>query len=279
MAAPKTKTFADAAESFIEHGGDSRYIPQLITYFGMKPLRKIFPFDVQQMALALYPHQKNSTRNRQAVSPAKAVLRHASDRGWCQPLSIRRFKEDPPKRKAPASQTWLHAFVRQCQKDDLAHLAALVLFMSTTAARVTEAIELRWSEVDLARCTVMLLKTKTSTNVPRDFSKEVCARLVKLRGDAKPEDRVFGYSGRQAVNSRIRAVCARAGISYKSSHACGRHTFATTAMSLGMDIRTTMMAGGWRSVEVFMGTYVHPNPNAGRIVADTLGRYQFDADL
>lgn len=200
IAAPKRTTFADAAESFIKHGGDGRYLSKLITYFGMKPLRKIFPFDVQQMALVLYPHQKNSTRNRQAVSPAKAVLRHASDRGWCQPLSIRRFKEDPPKRKAPASQTWLHAFVRQCQKDDLAHLAALVLFMSTTAARVTEAIELRWREVDLARCTAVLLKTKMTTNVQRDFSKEVCARLVNLKGNAKPQDRVFGYSGRQAVN-------------------------------------------------------------------------------
>lgn len=120
MAAPKRKTFADAAESFIKHGGDGRYLPKLITYFGMKPLRKIFLFDVQQMALELYPHQKNSTRNRQAVSPTKAVLRHASDRGWCQPLSIRRFKEDPPIRKAPASQTWLHASVRQFESADRA---------------------------------------------------------------------------------------------------------------------------------------------------------------
>lgn len=279
MAKPALRTFADAAESFTQHGGDGRYLPQLVAYFGSKPLQEIFPFDVQQMAIALYPRQKNATRNRQAVSPAKAVLRHAADRGWCQPLSIRRFREDPPKRKAPASQTWLHAFVRQCQKDDLMHLAALVLFMSTTAARVTEAIELHWQDVDLARCTALLLKTKTSTNVQKDFSKEVSARLAALKKDARPDDRVFGYSGRQAVNARIRAVCERAGISYKSSHACGRHTFATTAISLGMDIRTTMVAGGWRSVEVFLSTYVHPSANAGRIVADTLGRYQFDADL
>ena len=279
MAEPEVRTFADAAKSFTDNGGDGRYLPQLVAYFGSKSLREIFPFDVQQMALTLYPRQKNSTRNRQAVSPAKAVLRHAADRGWCQPLNIRRFREDPPKRKAPASQAWLHAFVRQCQKDELQHLAALVLFMSTTAARVSEAIDLRWREVDLARCTALLLKTKTSTNVQKDFSKEVSDRLANLKGDALPDDRVFSYSGRQAVNHRIRAVCARAGISYKSSHACGRHTFATTAINLGIDIRTTMKAGGWRSVEVFMGTYVHASPNAGRIVADTLGRYQFDGEL
>lgn len=279
MTTPKVYTFADAAESFIEHGGDGRYLPRIIAHFGGVPLRDIFPFDVQQMALALYPRQKNSTRNRQAVSPAKAVLRHAADRGWRDPLSIRRFREEPPKRKSPASQAWLHAFVRQCHKDELLHLAALVLFMSTTAARVTEAIELRWREVDLARCTAILLKTKTATNVQKDFSKEVSARLAALKGEARPDDRVFGYSGRQAVNARIRAVCERAGISYKSSHACGRHTFATTAINLGIDIRTTMKAGGWRSVDVFLSTYVHAQANAGRIVADTLGRYQFDADI
>lgn len=279
MASPKARTFADAAKSFTDHGGDGRYLPLIIAHFGKKPLRKIFPFDVQQMALALYPHQKNSTRNRQAMSPAKAVLRHASDRGWCAPLSIRRFREEPPKRKSPASQPWLHAFVRQCAADGLHHLAALVLFMSTTAARVTEAINLRWREVDLARGSAILLKTKTGTNSRREFSTEVSARLAELKGNAEPDDRVFGYSGRQAVNARIRAVCQRAGISYKSSHACGRHTFATTAINLGIDIRTTMKAGDWRSVEVFMGTYVHAHANAGRIVADTLGRYQFDADL
>ncbi|WLR92199.1 tyrosine-type recombinase/integrase [Shinella zoogloeoides] len=279
MAAKNSRTFADAAESFIQHGGDGRYLPLIISHFGKRPLGKIYPFDVHEMAACLYPSQKNSTRNRQAISPAKAVLRHAADRGWCPSRPIRRLKEEAPKRKSPASQTWLHAFVRQCQKDGLPHLAALVLFMATTAARVTEAINLRWNEVDLARCSALLLKTKTGRNSRRDFSKEVSARLAEIRGDAGLNDKVFGYSGRQAVNARIRAVCERAGISYKSSHACGRHTFATTAISLGIDIRTTMMAGDWRSVEVFLGTYVHANPNAGRIVADTLGRYQFDPDL
>ena len=81
------------------------------------------------------------------------------------------------------------------------------------------------------------------------------------------------------MNGRIRAVCSRAEISYKSSHACGRHSFATNAMDNGIDIKSTMQAGDWRSVEVFLGTYVHPRQNAGRVVADRFNAYQYDVEL
>lgn len=273
------KTFREAAESFIKHGGDGRHLPRVMAYFADHRLADIVPFDVREMALALYPDHKNSTRNRQAVAPALAVLRHGYDRGWCGFIRIRRFREERPKRKAPATQAWLHAFVRQCQKDDLPHLAALVLFMSTTAARVSEAIDLRWRDVNIAKRMVTLRKTKTDENSTRGLTDEVTARMAAIQGGAEPSDRVFLYRCRQSVNSRIAAVCRRAEISYKSSHACGRHTFATSAIEMGIDIRTTMDAGGWRSSAVFLETYVHSRENAARVVADQFSRYQFDAEI
>lgn len=273
------KTFREAAESFVENGGSGRHLPRVVEYFGDRPLTEIVPFDIREMALVLYPHQKNATRNRQAMAPALAVMRHGYDRGWCGYIRIRRFKEERPKRKVPAPRAWLHAFARQCRKDGLENLAALVLFMATSGARVSEAINARWKDVDIARRTVLLRKTKTETNSTRGLTGEVADRIAALRGAAGPEDRVFGYSSRQSVNTRIAAVCKRAEISYKSSHACGRHTFATSAMEMGLDISTTMKAGGWRSSAVFLQTYVHSQPNAARTVADQFGQYQFDADL
>jgi integrase len=151
--------------------------------------------------------------------------------------------------------------------------------MATCGARVTEAINVRWRDVDTARRTVLLRKTKTDTNSSRGLTGEVADRIAALRGAAGPDERVFGYSSRQSVNTRIAAVCKRAEISYKSSHACGRHTFATSAIEMGLDIRTTMEVGGWRSSAVFLETYVHAPENAVRIVADQFGRYQFDADI
>lgn len=273
------KTFREAAESFVEHGGDGRHLPRVIERIGDQMLLDIVPFDIELMALELYPDHKNSTRNRQAVAPALAVMRHGYRRGWCDFIHVKRFKEEKPKRKTPATQAWLHAFTRQCRKDGLEHLAALVLFMASTAARVTEAINVRWRDVNLAKRSVLLRRTKTDENSSRGITDEVAARLTALRGSASDDDRVFGYTNRQAVNTRIAAVCKRAEISYKSSHACGRHTFATTAMDMGLGIRTTMDAGGWKSSAVFLETYVHSRENAARIVADQLGRYQFGAEI
>lgn len=276
---PSVHTFDDAAASYIEHGGDNRYLPPIVDHFRGRPLASIFPFDLHEMAHAVCRDVSNATKNRHALTPARSVIIHGYNRGWCNLIRLKMFKEDPPKRKVPASPAWFHAFCRQCEKDGHMHVAALVLFMSQTGARVSEAIALRWEQVDLNYRKVLLLKTKTGVNSTRHLTDELVMRLMRLRETAGGHQRVFRYRCRHSVNERIKAVCARAGISYKSSHACGRHSFATNAIDNGIDVRTAMEAGDWKSVKVFLGTYVHPRPNAGRIMADRFNAYQFDVDL
>lgn len=273
------KTFAEAAASLIANGGEARYLNRVIAYFGDRLLDEISPFDIRQMAKELYPDHSNATLNRQALAPARAVMIHAYERHWCGPMRLRRFKEEAPRRREPASPTWLHAFARQCMKEDKPRLAALVLLMATTGTRVSEAINLRWSEVDLRRRSILLLRTKTGRNSLRTLTDEMVNRLGALDQDVEPGDRVFGYSCRQSVNARIKQVCARAGISYKPSHTCGRHSFANNALDLGLDIKSIMQAGDWRSSVVFLGTYARAHPNAGRIVADRFSQYEYRTDI
>lgn len=275
-----TRTFREAAESYMQNVGESRYLPRVLEYLGDRPLNTIFPFDIRKMADELYPNALNSTKNRQGITPARSVINHAHERGWCHPIRVKAFKQERVYRKKPASHIWMHAFIRQCEKDGgLDHLAALVLFMSQTAARVSEAIDLRWAEVDLPSRTIVLLKTKTGANSMRHLTDELIDRLRAMRGSAMEHDRVFRYTNRHSVNERLRAVCERAGISYKSSHACGRHSFATNAIEAGMDVRTAMMAGDWKSSSVFLETYVHPRMNAGRMVADRFNMQRFNGDI
>ncbi len=262
-------TFAHAARSYMEHGGDARYLPRIIALIGDRPLSSIHPFDVRQLAEQLYPDCKPSTRNRQAITPCRAVLYHGYDRGWCNAVRIRNFREAKSARKPPANALWLQCFMRQCDQDGLHHLAAAVLMMATTAARVSEAIALEWSEVDLGLRRATLLKTKTTTHSVRYLTDDLCERLAALK-DQRRHGRVFRYTSRQAVNERIKAVCRRAGISYKSSHLCGRHTYATRAIAMGIDVRTAMAGGDWKSSTIFLETYVRPSEHAGRIVADRL---------
>ncbi|WP_430259750.1 tyrosine-type recombinase/integrase [Neorhizobium sp. IRS_2294] len=272
------RAFSEAAESYIRHGGEAKYLDAILAKIGHLPLTAIYPFDVRELAKALYPEHSNATRNRCVVTPVRAVCHHAYDRGWGPTISIKNFKQERPKRKKAATQAWLHAFVRQCAEDGLPHLAALVLFMSETGARVSEAVSVVWRDVDLPGRTVLLVKTKTDRNSTRFLPDQLMARLYELAEGAAPHDRVFRYKNRHAVNERIAAVCDRAGISYKPSHTCGRHAFATNTLEMGLDIKSIMDAGGWRSVAVFLGTYANPR-NAGRIVADRHNLYQFDNDL
>lgn len=261
-------TFRTAAASYLAHGGCNRYLPPIVEHFSDRPLASIFPFDIRQMATALYPDVGGATLNRKAVTPARAVIMHAYDRGWCNLIRVRRFREDTPRKKQPASPVWLHLFMRRCDRDRLPHLAALVLFMARTGSRISEAVALRWPEVDLSARTALLLKTKTDTHSERHLTDDLVARLRGLERDADPTLPVFRYTCRHSVSERIAAVCMRAEIAYKSPHMCGRHTFATSAIDAGIDVRTAMIAGGWKSSSLFLEVYVHPRRTAGRQVAD-----------
>ena len=276
---PHARTFRAAAESYLARTRSTRYVDPIIEYFGDTLVTEIAPIDVYDMTDLLYDGRKNATKNRQGLAPARAILLHAYEKGWRDRISLRRYKEEPPAEKVPATQAWFHAFARQCKKDGLEHLAALVLFMYTTGARVSEAIRLEWPEVDFVKRRALLLRTKTSVNSMRDLSDEVVERLMALKAESDPHERVFRYVCRQSVNQRIKAVCERAEIRVLSSHACGRVSFANHLMDAGFDIKTVMNAGDWRSIVVFMGTYVKGRPNAGKLAAEEFGHYDFSAAL
>ena len=268
------RTFTEAAESYLRNGGEARYLTRITEYFGNTPIAEITPYAITTMLKALYPNHSGSTRNRQGITPAPAVMIHAYERGWCPLIRLRKFREEPRRRKAPASPTWLHVFCRQADRDGLSHVAALVVFMAHTGARVSEAIRLAWSDVDLASRRAVLIRTKTETNSVRHLTDDLVARLQDLKDNADPDMPVFRYTSRFGVNERIAAVCRRAEIPYKSSHACGRHSFATNAIDLGMDVKTAMEAGGWKSSQIFLETYVHSR-DPGRLVADRFNAFRF----
>ena len=272
------RTFRETAQSYLEHGGSPRYLDRIIAHFDETPVSDITPFDVRQMADLLYPHAANSTKNRCALSPTRAVLIHGYERGWCALMRLRSFKIEAPKRKSPASPAWLQIFVRQCDHDGLPHLGALVLFMATTGARISEAVRLEWPQVDLANRRATLLKTKTGTNSRRSLSDELIRRMQLLAADADRYPNVFRYRSRYSVNERIAAVCDRAGLVYKSPHLCGRHSFATISLQLGSSIKETMEAGDWKSSEIFIETYVHAG-DASRKVADRFNSIDFNVDV
>jgi hypothetical protein len=66
------KTFKDAALSYVEHGGEARFLPKINSEIGDRLLGEIIPFDIKQLALKLFPDGSNSTRNRVVITPVSA---------------------------------------------------------------------------------------------------------------------------------------------------------------------------------------------------------------
>lgn len=84
-------TFAEAAESYVQHGGEARYLPRILPALGPRPVHEITPMEVRQLALDLMPDGRPSSRNRMVITPARSVLYHAHELGWRLPARIRLF--------------------------------------------------------------------------------------------------------------------------------------------------------------------------------------------
>lgn len=263
------RTFEEAALSYMEQGGERRYIPKVLKYLKGRNIASIKPADLREMAIEVYPTASPATRNRQAIIPARAVINHAHDRGWCGPIKVKQFDVPKSRKNRPVDRSWLDSFLAESDASGLPHLSACVLFMHQNAARVSEAINVLGEHADLKQRVILLAKTKTDEWSPRYITAELTVRIMALA--PKPGERIFGYTDRQAVNRRMKAVCERAGIPYRSSHAAGRHSFGTNTMAAGARIKDAMDAGGWKSARLFMETYVH-SQEGGRNIAGMFDR-------
>lgn len=264
------RLFEEAAVSYMEDGGEGRFLPAIIKHFRGRKVGSIKPAELRSMASAIYPNAAPATKNRQAIIPARAVINHAHDMGWCNPIKVKMFEVPKSRKHQPVDRTWLDAFMAQADADKLFHLSAIVLFMNQTGARVSEAVNLFGEHVDLSERLAVLAKTKTEEWSVRYLTTELVARMAGL--GIEKGGRVFSYTDPKAVNKRIAAVCDRAGIERRTTHSAGRHSFGTNAMSVpGADIKAAMDAGGWKSAKLFLETYVH-SKEAGRSLAEKFDR-------
>lgn len=271
------RTFEEAAVSYLEQGGEGRYVPKVLKFFKGRAIGSIMPAEIRGGAMAVYPKASAATRNRQFVTPARSIINHGHDLGWCGPVKVKQFDVAKSRKNKPVDRGWMDKFLAESDRSGLPHLSACVLFMQQTGARVSEAIRLTGEFVDLGERVAMLERTKTDEWSPRYLTAELVARMAAL--GLEKGRRIFGYTDRQAVNRRIKAVCKRAEIEPRSSHAAGRHSFATNAINGGARIKEAMDAGGWKSASLFMQTYVH-SEEAGRNVAGIFDRETgvFDAN-
>jgi integrase len=240
-------------------GKPTRFLEKIEDHWRDTLVKDITAGAIRQAALDLYPKAADATRNRQAIVPTQAIINHAAEMELCPPIRVRRFRTELKVRK-PASLEWVQRFSAEASP----HLAGLAWFMFQTGARVSEALAVRWDDVDLGARTVRIGQRKTKSERLAHLPPEA---FTAVANQPRDRERVFLYATRMAAWKAWRTAIKRAGIEVLPFHCC-RHGFATTLLHKGLDPVTVAKLGGWRTPRHVLETYGHAQED--RTLTDVL---------
>lgn len=266
-----TATFAEAVNLYLDLGGEARYLAPLVQRWGTQRLAAITPLEIGRTGRALYPGVAASTLNRQLYTPTIAVLSAAAEAGLCARPDIARPKQRRTLVEA-ASDEWIMTVLlappRTAWADDSRgrqrfeaarrRLRALVMLMTLTGARISEAVALQWRQVQLERDKPEALLGRTKNGEPRrvPLGPALVDALQALPRGA-PESAVLGYASRYPAAQALRRAAIAAGMPHFSPHQVGRHAFAARMLADGHTLKTVQEGGGWKDLGIVARHYGH----------------------
>ena len=142
----------------------------------------------------------------------------------------------------PAEFHRLVASIRGCGWVDAEESARFVEFLAYTGCRLTEAINVRWADVDFQRSKVFVCGdpvTGTKNNTRREVPMIADARrlLKSIRKDRPNDPPDATILQQRTARKALAHACKRLGIP-KLTHHDLRHLFATRCIESGVDIPT-----------------------------------------
>lgn len=274
-----TVTFAEAAVSYLENGGEARFLGKwdpatgrwslLIGQLGKLVVGKIGQHEIDNAVRAIYPKATAATRKRQGYIPACAVLNHAARKGWCGKAII-----DHPRVK-PSSTEYstpdrMNKLLRHCSPK----LRRLVVFLAYTGGRISELLRLDWDrDIDLNQRTAILRRTKNGKPRTVHLPDPVLLALATVP-EKERHGQVFEWKARHAVYKPLRRACRLAGVDYLPTHQQGRHTFAAwLRIHAKRDLVGLKKDGGWDSIQSVM-RYEHFLPGETAVAVDKMPAVQ-----
>lgn len=252
-------TFDQAVVSYLQAGGDSRFLQPIVAAVGLHKLaREMDQAAVDALASDLYPEGSPATRNRQVYTPVLAVLRHAKI-----PHAI-----DRPK---GASGNQRHIWLEQSEFEKVhaeaqrrnPEIALLMLLIFFTGLRLGEALSAQREKIDLGKEALFVGKTKNgqprSVYLPPVLVAALSAELARgAAGPLFPTLPTLRQRGGSRFYGPVYAIYEAAGVDPQGApFHVGRHSFGRAMRRAGADLVAT---GIWRSRQA-ADVYKHADQN------------------
>jgi len=242
-------TFAQAALTYMQSGGEARFLAPILTHFG--PKTRLVDVDndaVNTCAAQLYPNAAAATINRQVITPISAVINMAVDDGLCAPRRLRRRKVKQGRTRwlTPAEAEALIGVAD-------ARLGAMLHFLLGTGTRSGEMLKLDVADLDLEAQEAFIAETKTAqprrVRFPQRTKRALAAyglpELGRVFRTPKGKPYVIRENGGGQIAEAFKQAREKAGLGADvTPHVC-RHTWATWFWAQNKDLVALMAHGGW----------------------------------
>jgi integrase len=262
-----SRTFAEAVTSYLEAAPRTESTKARVRrlLLGLGPTVTLGEIDQGTVshlrAKVLRPGASPATVSRGIIVPLRAILRHAHRRGWCDAPVF-----EIPRRTEGRTLYLLPDEAERLIEAAAPHLRPLLVFLLSTGARLSEAIELDWRDVDLKGGRAIFWRTKTGKRRMAILPPRIVADLASLPHRAGPVFRhgngAYADRGREEgghIKRGWKGAIRRAGLDPAlTPHDC-RHTWASWHYAINRDLLALKIEGGWSSVAL-VERYAHLLP-------------------
>lgn len=235
-----TATLSQAAALYIAYRNprraDRQFIDRVVAVAGERLLSSIRQHDIVALADLLYPGRANETKNRQVFRPLAAILHYAADSDLCAYLRIKILPERRPQPRALPREAG-EALIAAAEGP----VKTLLIFLFRQGWRISDALRLEWTHVNLPERTALYRISKTDDWKVAPLHDEVVARL---RVEPRIGPHVFPWRDKSRVYRILKPLREATGIHFTPHRA--RHSFATWLVEAGAEMTDLMEAGGWR---------------------------------
>lgn len=267
-----TVTFAEAALTYLESGGEGRFLTQILRHFGPDTLlAQIDNATVNRAALAIYPDARGATINRQLITPISAIINMAAKNDLCSPRHFKRRADDRKRLRwlTPEEAERLIAAAPP-------HLLAPLGLLLGGGCRTGEALALDVSTFYPNTGEAYLPDTKNGH--PRMIRLPTRALDMVLSQDIpdvgpicrtpKGMPYVIRENGGGQIAGAFRKACEAADLGPEVTPHVLRHTWATWFYAQTRDFGGLLDLGGWQKADM-ANRYrkIPPSDLAGRLFA------------